>query len=242
MSTTGLSLILACVCVLAAGPALALTMANLNDGDSFTTAAGLTYFDFSIDSSTSLMLSDITIDILDDGFQYQVTAPSDGNGYLSLAYSVSGLGPGELTPTQNFTAPSSKKKAAKKKAARSALQIYGSNPGSDPAAFAASGSYFVDEDEGWVHYLGLEGEVAEGYFQYDAFAAAKKKAAKKKAGPDTGLEADAFIESELSLFGSGDVVARERHSVSAIPEPMGAGLFGVGLLVVAGALRRRRAH
>jgi hypothetical protein len=116
--------------------------------------------------------------------------------------------------------------------------------------FEASGSYFVDEDEEWVHYLGMEGELADAYYEYAASEAARKKAVKKKAATKKAADPvqvmnEAFIDSELSLYGTGRVVASQGFSSAssaAVPEPTGAALFGVGGLLIAGALRRRGAR
>jgi hypothetical protein len=70
-----------------ASPAFALTLGDLNAGASFTTD-GLTFSEFDIHASDGLLLNEIEIEILPNGFQYAVVVgPNlDSAGSASSAY------------------------------------------------------------------------------------------------------------------------------------------------------------
>jgi hypothetical protein len=237
---------LACAAFVFASPALGLTLQDLNEGSIFTTTDGLIFSEFYVESNY-YDPADIMVDVLSDGFAYSLTlpygaVPSPGTARkklaeiptLSIYYAVDGLGPGELLPVPDGT----KKKAVQKGWYGG---VYAENYGETLVPFDEVGSFFLDESQDWVAYLGAEGTLADGFVDNSLAAATRKK--KATTDGSEWVPPDIDLLSQLMVIGYGEVTATQRFSTGpAIPEPVAATLFGVGLLVVAARLRRRAAR
>lgn len=230
---------LGCSVVAGSIPAPALTLKELHEGASFVTEQGLVFDEFFVES-TFYDPATIEVDILPDGFAYSVVLPfgaepdppirkkaGSGPDSLTIYYSVTGLGPGERTT-----------KAARKKKAPNDGYIGGIWTETDSETlvpFDEAGDFFINDEEEWVVYLGIEGTLADGMVDNSLY---RNRAVRKKAGVPSP---DASLVSELLVLGYGETIATQRFSTAAdaIPEPAGAALFGVGALIVAAGLRRR---